>query len=153
MSEYFASISWQRNEEDFLGNKYSRAHRWQFDGGFEVRASASPHIVPAPWSEAANVDPEEAFVASIASCHMLFFLSIASSQGYQIEEYCDDAVGTLSKDSDGNLSMTEVKLNPRIAFSGDKLPDDDAITAMHDSAHHQCFIANSVKSKVSIHSG
>ncbi len=150
MSQYLASINWQRNNENFLANEYSRAHSWSFDGGVEVPASASPHIVAAPWSVADNVDPEEAFVASLASCHMLFFLAIACKQGYQIESYSDDAVGTLSKDEDGKLAMTAVTLNPKVEFTGDKIPDRDQIEAIHHQSHEHCFIANSVKTAITI---
>lgn len=106
--------------------------------------------MPAPWSVTENVDPEKAFVASLASCHMLFFLSIACKQGYQVESYIDDASGTLSRDEDGKMSITQVRLNPRIQFSGEKIPGDDAIAAIHHEAHEQCFIANSVKTEISI---
>lgn len=134
----------------FLNNEYSRSHKWIFDGGTAVLASASPHIVPAPWSDSNHVDPEQALVASLASCHMLFFLSIASERGFQIDSYVDKAVGTLSRDSEGKLSMTEVKLRPEVNFGGENLPDENDIHAIHHSAHEQCFIANSVKTSIKI---
>ena len=150
MSEYLAKISWQRHDEDFLNNKYSRAHRWQFDGGTEVAASASPHIVPLPWARPEHVDPEQAFVASLSSCHMLFFLSLAAQQGFQVDSYEDNAIGTLSRDSTGKHAMTRVCLRPRIEFSGDRRPDSAAIEALHHAAHEHCFIANSVRTAIEI---
>lgn len=150
MSNYNACVHWQRNKDMFPSNAYSRSHKWIFDGGTEVLASASPHIVPAPWSDSNYVDPEQALVASLASCHMLFFLSIASERSFQIDSYTDEAVGTLARDSEGKISMTEVTLRPKVKFSGENLPDKDDIDAIHHSAHEQCFIANSVKSTIKI---
>lgn len=147
MSEYFATIKWQRNDENFTNNKYSRGHLWQFDGGLSVPASASPHIVPPPLSVEANVDPEEAFVASLSSCHMLFFLSIAAKRGYVVNDYTDEAVGVMEKDGDGKISMTSVSLRPKVVFSG-KQPDFDELKKMHHESHELCFIANSVKTQV-----
>ncbi len=148
MSTYHAQIKWQRNEQNFMSNQYSRGHSWHFDGGVVVPASASPHIVPLPYSIAENVDPEEAFVASLSSCHMLFFLSIAAKKKYQIEDYVDDAKGIMETDSNGNMSITRVCLKPKINFSGDRQPSKEAIQKMHQLAHKQCFLANSVKSEV-----
>lgn len=150
MSNYNACVLWQRNEDEFLSNEYSRSHKWIFDGGTEVLASASHHIVPAPWSESSYVDPEQAMVASLASCHMLFFLSIASERGFQVESYVDEAVGTLGRDSSGKISMTEVKLCPEVKFGGLNFPSEADVHAIHHSAHEQCFIANSVKSTIKI---
>ncbi|MFQ5546586.1 MAG: OsmC family protein, partial [Acidiferrobacterales bacterium] len=104
MSEYTATIEWQRDGQDFLSNKYSRGHTWTFDGGVEVPASSSPHVVPVPMSVAANVDPEEAFVASLSSCHMLWFLAIAAKRKFVVDSYIDNAVGTLEKDADSKLA-------------------------------------------------
>lgn len=148
MSNYQATVLWQRNDDKFVGNEYSRAHTWKFSGGTEVPASASHHIVPLPWSKPEYVDPEEAFVASLASCHMLFFLSIACQQGYQVDSYTDEAVGTLARDERGKMSMTEVRLYPTVVFGGKKVPGQDAIAAIHHQAHEQCFIANSVRTSV-----
>ena len=150
MSNYRATILWHRNNDYFLENEYSRGHTWQFSGGTEVLASASQHIVPVPWSKPSQVDPEEAFVASLASCHMLFFLSFASKQGYLVETYTDKAVGTLGRDNQGKMSMTEVCLHPRIEFGGHKTPDSGVIESLHHAAHEHCFIANSVKTAVRI---
>ncbi len=149
MSEYFAKINWVRDsQESYIDNKYSREHKWVFDGGVIVQASSSPHVVPVPYSVEENVDPEEAFVASLSSCHMLFFLSIAAKRKYVIDSYIDNAVGTMEKDSDGKISMTKVILKPQVTFSGDKQPTIDQLEKMHHQAHEQCFIANSVKTEV-----
>ena len=148
MSEYFAKVSWSRGDQEFPGNRYSRAHLWEFDGGASIAASASPHVVPAPMSVEANVDPEEAFVAALSSCHMLFFLSIAAKQGFVVDEYVDEAVGTLEKNADGVMAMTRVRLRPRIVYSGDKRPDREQLEKMHHRAHGLCYIANSVTSEV-----
>jgi organic hydroperoxide reductase OsmC/OhrA len=148
MSQYTAVITWERNGAAFTDNRYSRAHRWSFDGGIEVPASASPHIVPLPLSVAAAVDPEEAFVAALSSCHMLWFLSIAAKQGFPVESYRDEAIGVMAKSPDGKLAMTQVTLRPRVVFAGDKRPSAKQHEAMHHEAHEQCFIARSVKTNV-----
>jgi organic hydroperoxide reductase OsmC/OhrA len=150
MSEYEATIVWRRNSALFIDRKYSRGHTWQFDGGTTVRASASPHIVPPPYSVAEAVDPEEAFVASLSSCHMLWFLDEAVRAGYMVESYDDRARGTMAKNSDGKMVMTKVVLNPRVTFAGDKRPTSDEIRRLHHRAHDQCFIANSVKTEVEV---
>ncbi|TBU97410.1 OsmC family protein [Phytopseudomonas dryadis] len=148
MSAYHATILWLRGEQAFLDNRYSRAHRWQFDGGLEVAASSSPHVVPLPMSDASAVDPEEAFVASLSSCHMLWFLSLAAKQGFQVDRYEDCARGTLARDSQGKLAMTEVVLRPRVSFGAGPQPDAPQLQALHHAAHEACFIANSVTSEV-----
>lgn len=149
MSEYFATVSWNRkSEESFIDNKYSRGHNWQFDGGVVVPASSSPHIVPLPYSIEANVDPEEAFIASLSSCHMLFFLSIAAKRKYIIDSYADNAIGVMDTDSDGRLSMTKVTLRPKVTFAGERQPSFAQLEKMHHQSHEQCFIANSVKTEV-----
>ncbi len=146
--QYTSKILWNRNGALFSDNRYSRKHLWQFDGGVEVFASSSPQVVRLPLSEAAAVDPEEAFVASLASCHMLWFLDIAARGGFIIDSYVDDAVGTLAKNSDGKFAMTIVTLKPHVIFSGDKRPSHEDIQQMHHKAHDECFIATSVKSEV-----
>lgn len=149
MADYVAGVHWARKpDEAFVDNTYSRAHQWQFDGGLVVPASASPHIVPLPFSVAANVDPEEAFVASLSSCHMLFFLSIAAKKRYCVDTYRDEAVGVMAADARGKLWMSEVVLRPCVTFSGARQPDNAAVEKMHHLAHAECFIANSVKSAV-----
>lgn len=149
MSEYYAKVAWNReNDEKYIDNKYSRGHLWEFDGGVTIPASSSPHIVPLPYSIEANVDPEEAFVASLSSCHMLIFLSIAAKKRFVIDQYVDNAIGIMEKDSDGRISMTKVKLRPDVKFSGDKQPSLEQLEKMHHQSHEQCFIANSVKTEV-----
>lgn len=147
---FIATIEWQRGDQDFLSDEYSRAHEWRFDGGICVAASASPEIVPLPWSKAENVDPEEAFVASLSSCHMLFFLSIAAKQGFQIDTYVDNAKGAMGKRADGKLFVESVTLRPLIAWSGAKQLTPANIDKIHQLAHHNCFIANSVITNVNI---
>lgn len=149
MSEYYASVKWNRGEnEDYIDNKYSRGHVWEFDGGVSVPASSSPHVVPLPYSIEANVDPEEAFVASLSSCHMLFFLAIAAKKRYVVESYTDNAIGIMEKDESGRISMTKVTLRPTVVFSGDRIPSRDDLEKIHHQSHEQCFIANSVKTEV-----
>lgn len=135
-------------EEAFADNKYSREHRWIFDGGTEVPASASPHVVPLPFSSEAAVDPEEAFVASLSSCHMLWFLSIAAERKLVVERYEDNAEGVMGKNDEGRIAMTKVTLRPKAKFGGDNGPTAAEIEAIHHEAHEKCFIANSVKTVV-----
>ena len=150
MSTYTAGIRWSRGGQKFTDNRYSRAHTWRFDGGAVVPASSSPAVVPLPMSEAGAVDPEEAFVASLSSCHMLWFLSIAAKQGYTVDAYADDASGVMAKNAAGKLAMTTVTLRPLVTFSGAKLPDRAALDALHHAAHGECFIAASIRSEVII---
>ncbi|MGA9776935.1 MAG: OsmC family protein [Limisphaerales bacterium] len=153
MSEYKAVIKWQRTSPDFLKGKYSREHTWSFDGGVTVPASASPAVVPAPWSNPAHVDPEEAFVASISSCHMLAFLYLAGKQGFQIDSYEDEAVGTVTKNEKSVPWVSLVKLNPKITYGGEKLPTSADEERLHHLAHEQCYIANSVKTEIVVSNG
>jgi organic hydroperoxide reductase OsmC/OhrA len=148
MSEYVATIRWQRGDQMFTDNKYSRGHEWAFDGGIMVAASASPDIVPLPMSVAESVDPEEAFVASLSSCHMLFFLDIAARSGFVIDEYTDAAIGRLGKNDEGKTAITNVVLRPNAIYSGERIPDQGKIEKMHHRAHELCFIANSIKTVV-----
>jgi organic hydroperoxide reductase OsmC/OhrA len=148
MSEYKAVIAWSRNGVAFTDNRYSRGHRWLFDGGLEVPASSSPHVVPLPMSVAAAIDPEEAFVASLASCHMLWFLSIAARRGFVVDSYQDHAAGIIGKNAAGKLAFTRVTLHPEAHFSGHEHPTNHDVLAMHHEAHEQCFIANSVRTEV-----
>lgn len=142
------TVDWERGEQPFTDNRYRRLHRWHFDGGVQVPASSSPHIVPAPFSEVAAVDPEEAFVASLASCHMLWFLSLAAKRGYRVDRYVDEAAGVLDKDAEGRMAMTTVTLRPRVAFSGARKPNSDEFRSLHHEAHAACFIASSVRTEV-----
>ena len=148
MAQHTATIEWMRGDARFVDNRYSRAHTWTFDGGIRVPGSSSPHVVPAPYSDAAAVDPEEAFVASLSSCHMLWFLSIAVKRGYVVDRYVDAAVGTMARNPAGKLAMTRVVLRPRVDFSGERRPAPDDIAAMHHEAHEECFIASSVLTEV-----
>jgi organic hydroperoxide reductase OsmC/OhrA len=152
MSEYKATIKWQRTSPDFLKGKYSREHIWTFDGGITVPASASPAVVPVPFSNPAHVDPEEAFVAAISSCHMLTFLYLASKHGFQIDSYKDEAVGVMTKNEKGVPWVSLVTLNPKIVFSGNKLPTPTDEKQLHHLAHEQCHIANSIKTEVAVNS-
>lgn len=148
MENYTATVLWQRDGATFTDSRYSRGHRWLFDGGMEVPASSSPHVVPLPMSVAAAVDPEEALVAALSSCHMLSFLFIAAKRGFVIDEYRDDAVGELARNEAGKLAMTVVTLRPAIAVGGERQPSSAEVEAMHNEAHEQCFIANSVRTAV-----
>ncbi|HXQ64087.1 MAG TPA: OsmC family protein [Steroidobacteraceae bacterium] len=148
MAQYLAEVSWQRGSQPFLDNRYSRRHLLRFDGGLEVAGSASPHVVPMPLSDPAAVDPEEAFVASLASCHMLWFLSIAAGRNFRVDRYRDPASGTMARDAAGRMAMTVVTLRPEVAFSGAAIPSDADVEEMHHAAHAECFIANSVKTEV-----
>lgn len=148
MSHYEATISWKRGDQSFLDDAYSRGHEWTFDGGLTVPASASPDIVPLPNSIAENVDPEEAFVASISSCHMLFFLSLAARRGFIVDQYVDAASGLMEKRPDGKTAMTRVVLRPEASYSGDNIPDRQQLDKLHHKAHELCFIANSVLTEI-----
>ena len=149
MSEHRAEIQWLRKGDTFSDQKYSRDHIWKFDGGLEVSASASPSVVPIPYSSAEFVDPEEAFIASISSCHMLFFLSIAAKKGFIVNSYRDKAIGILSK-IENRFSITKVKLNPIAEFEGKNQPDANTLTEIHKESHDMCFIANSVKAEIEV---
>jgi organic hydroperoxide reductase OsmC/OhrA len=147
-----ATIIWNRDDADFLKGRYSRAHQWTFDGGVTVPASSSPHVVPEPYSVAANVDPEEAFVASIASCHMLWFLSLAKEAKFVVDRYEDNAVGTMSTNARGRLWVETVSLSPQVSYSGERHPSVNEEDELHHAAHEACFIANSVRTKIVIRS-
>lgn len=148
MSEYQTTIRWDRQGAAFSDNRYSRAHTWSFDGGIEVPASSSPHVVPLPMSVAAAVDPEEAFVVSLSSCHMLWFLSLAAQGKWVVESYRDEAVGVLVRDANGRCFMSRVTLRPEVVFDGERQPTAAEIDALHHRAHEECFLANSVKTEV-----
>ena len=150
MPEHKATIKWQRTSPDFLKGKYSREHTWTFDGGVIVLASPSPSVVPVPFSNPAHVDPEEAFVASISSCHMLTFLYLAAKQGFQIDDYEDEAIGVMAKNENGVPWISLVTLHPKISYGGDKSPSPADKKQLHHLAHEQCFIANSIKTDVRI---
>ena len=153
MHRYEARIAWSRNGAVFTDNRYSRGHEWSFDGGVTVKASASPAAVPVPYSVAEAVDPEEALVASAASCHMLWFLSIAAKGGFVVERYTDDAFGVMEKDAAGKLMITRITLRPTVEFSPDRRPSAEEIQSIHRAAHDECFIANSLKSEIVVEAG
>jgi organic hydroperoxide reductase OsmC/OhrA len=144
MSEHTATVEWKRETPDFGYQTYNRDHNWTFDGGITVRASATPAYL----GSATCVDPEEAFVASLSSCHMLTFLAVAAKKRLVVDGYQDHAVGILDKDSAGQLAIVRVTLHPKVYFSGEKTPSLDELRLLHDQAHHACFIANSVKTEV-----
>jgi organic hydroperoxide reductase OsmC/OhrA len=151
MSEHLATVAWSRGDQPFSDNRYARAHDWRFDGGAVVRGSSAPStIVPVPLSDPAAVDPEEALVAALSSCHMLFFLAFAAKGGFVVDSYTDEAVGMLGRDERGKTSITTITLRPAVVFSGDLLPDATAINALHHRAHAACYIANSIRAEVMI---
>jgi len=146
--EYRAVVSWQRNGAVFTDNRYSREHVWRFDGGLEVPASPSPENVRPPYSSEDAVDPEEAFVAALSSCHMLFFLAFAGKAGFVVDSYEDRALGIMEKNARGKLFVSRVTLDPRIEFSGERRPSPEEVAALHHRSHDECFIANSVLTEV-----
>ncbi len=146
MSEHRATIGWKRTSDDFTYESYNREHRWTFDGGIEVAASASPTYR----GKADNVDPEEALVAALSSCHMLTFLAIAARKRLVVDAYDDEASGVLAKNAQGRLAITRVVLRPRIRFGGDEAPSAEQIAKMHEQAHRECFIANSVTTEIAV---
>ena len=150
MSQHKATIRWRSDDGDFLHGKYSREHTWSFDGGATVQASPSPSVVRPPYSNPAAVDPEEAFVAAISSCHMLTFLYLASQRGFEVAAYDDDAVGDMTKNDNGVPWVSAVVLSPRIHYRGEKVPTESEARQLHEQAHHDCFISNSVKTKISV---
>lgn len=150
MSEHRATIRWEHAEGDFRAGKFSRKHTWSFDGGLTVPASASPHVVRPPYSDPAAVDPEEALVAAISSCHMLTFVYLAQKQGFELASYEDEAVGVMTKNAAGVPWVSSVVLSPRIAFRGERTPTREELEKLHDEAHHQCFIAQSVKTDIQV---
>lgn len=152
MATYTATVAWERGAAKFTDNRYPRAHRWTFDGGAVVAASSSPHVVPVPLSDPAAVDPEEAFIASLSSCHMLYFLFFAAKRGFVIDSYVDQAVGYMEKNAEGRTAMTRVVLKPQLQFAGEKIPTPAELAEMHELAHHECYIANSVRTVVTIES-
>jgi organic hydroperoxide reductase OsmC/OhrA len=148
MSTYTATVIWTRPADAaFADNKYSRAHEWRFDGGVTVPASSSPQVVPAPLSKTDAVDPEEAFVASLSSCHMLFFLFYAAKGGFRIDRYEDAAIGEMGRNARGATAMLKVRLRPKIDWLGN-VPSAAELDKMHHAAHESCYIANSVTCEV-----
>ncbi len=150
MSQHSVTIEWSRGAQPFTDGRYSRAHHWRFDGGAVIAASSSPHVVREPFSDAANVDPEEAYVAALSSCHMLWFLSVSANEGYCVDSYCDQAVGHMTHTADGRQWIDRVELRPSVAFSGARQPDAADIARLHHRAHASCFIANSVRTEITV---
>ena len=150
MSTHEAIIEWTRGDQPFGDNLYSRGHDWRFDGGAVVRGSSAPTSVPAPMSDITAVDPEEALVAALSSCHMLFFLAFARKEGFVVDRYRDAAVGLLDRDGRGKMAMTLITLRPAVVFSGEFRPDEPGIKALHHRAHEACYIASSIHAEVRI---
>jgi organic hydroperoxide reductase OsmC/OhrA len=148
MSNHTAVVRWSRSDQKFTDNQYSRVHEWAFDGGIQLRASSSPHAVRLPFSDPSAVDPEEAFVAAVSSCHMLTFLYLAAKKGFRVDSYVDEAMGVLETIQKGRMGITRVMLHPKIVFSGDKLPSGEEIENLHHHSHEECYIANSVKCEI-----
>ena len=150
MATHGCTIEWSRGTAPFTDLQYSRRHAWRFDGGAVVPGSSSPHSVRVPFSDPAAVDPEEAFVASVASCHMQWFLSLAAAEGYVVDSYSDAAEAVLGAVGFGRQGITDVVLRPQVVFSGSKQPDARAVEALHHVAHERCYIANSLRSAVRV---
>lgn len=150
MGHHNARVEWHRDNAKFTDNRYSRAHQWSFDCGVRVPASSSPNVVPVPLSDPNGIDPEEAFVAALASCHMLWFLSIAAKRGFVIERYEDDAVGELATNDDGRLSMKTVILRPAVTFGDGRHPARAELEALHHEAHDACYLSNSVRTEIQV---
>ena len=147
--KYNANVQWQRDAgETFTDQRYSRRHELRFDGGAVVAASSAVSSVPLPWSDPSAIDPEEMLVASIASCHMLWFLSLAAKAGHVVDRYSDAAEGAMTKNAAGKLWVSLVTLRPKVTFAEGHGPTAEALDALHHKAHEECFIANSVKSEV-----
>lgn len=148
MSEHKVNVKWARDSDDFSFESYNRDHVWTFEGGIEIIASAAPGFQGNPDC----VDPEEAFVGALSSCHMLTFLAIAAKKRLTVDGYEDDAVGFLEKNADGRLAVTRATLRPKVVWGGDRTPTPEEVGKMHEKAHHACFIANSIRTEVSIES-
>ena len=149
MSKHRVSVSWKRDSSDFSYESYTRDHTWVFENGLEVEASSAPSFLGNP----DRVDPEQAYVASLSSCHMLTFLALAAKKRFVVDSYEDRATGVLEKNADGKHAVTRVVLRPRVVFGGERLPSVQEIDALHEGAHRHCFIANSVRTEVSVEAG
>jgi len=148
LSKHTANIRWERRTLPFEQNRYSRVHEWAFDGGMKLRASSSPGVVPAPLSDPAAVDPEEAFLASLSSCHMLWFLSLAAAKGITVDAYEDEAEGTLVPLGDGRRALGNIRLHPKVTLGSQASPEQ--IERLHREAHHQCFLANALRADLEV---
>ena len=147
MSAHHTTVEWLRGDQPFVAKRYSRAHVWTFDGGAVVPGSSAPESVPLPMSDASAVDPEEAMVASLSSCHMLWFLAFAAGAGLVVDRYIDEASGTLGRDEAGRRYMNLVTLRPVTTFSG-RRPDQAELDALHHQAHEHCEMAHSVRAEI-----
>jgi organic hydroperoxide reductase OsmC/OhrA len=152
MAEHRATIRWQNSGPDFRRGKYSREHTWSFDGGVTVPASSSPSVVPIPYSSASAVDPEEAFVAALSSCHMLTYVWLASRKGFEVGGYEDEAVGSMAKNEHGVPWVSAVVLRPKVTYTG-TAPTAEEEAHLHEQAHEQCYISQSVKTAVRVERG
>ena len=150
MSEHRALVRWTQAGGSFVASQYSRAHQWSFDGGLSIPASAAPGNVAGPYADPTAVDPEEAFVAAVSSCHMLFFLYLAARAGFEVASYEDDAVGHLTADAAGRKWMSLVELAPRVAYVPGRAPAAAREAALHHESHEQCYIANSVRTEIRV---
>lgn len=148
MHPHVATVRWSRRGAPFVDNRYARAHEWTFDGGLTVPASSSPAVVPAPLSDPAAVDPEEALVAAASSCHMLFFLALAAKRGLVVDEYVDEAQGVLGRRDDGRTAFTRIVLRPRVRWDAGRQPDAHALAELHEEAHARCYVSNSLTAEV-----
>ena len=140
------TVHWERTSPDFHFDRYNREHRWVFPSGQSVEASAGLAF----GGKLTHVNPEEGFVASVSSCHMLTFLAIAARKRFVVERYTDRATGVLEKNENGIPVVTRVTLRPEVVFGGDRLPTAKDIHGIHRSSHRHCFIAQSIKSEVVI---
>ena len=150
MSKHTATVTWQRGDQPFTDKRYSRVHEWRFDGGATVRASSSPHVVRVPMSDPTAVDPEEAFVASLASCHMLWFLGIAAERGVVVDAYDDEAEGVIEPTGDGRHTMTKILLRPRVSLGAESAGRAGELDAIHHEAHRQCFLASALRAELRV---
>jgi organic hydroperoxide reductase OsmC/OhrA len=148
MSDHHASVRWARGDQPFTDARYSRAHTWAFDGGATIHASSSPDHVPLPYSDPSAVDPEEAFVAALSSCHMLVFLYLAAKRGLSVDAYDDEPLGRVTRDTDGQLALTRVVLRPRVVASPGTTLTAEALAKLHDEAHHGCFLARALRAEL-----
>ncbi|MFL5620590.1 MAG: OsmC family protein [Gemmatimonadaceae bacterium] len=152
MSEHRATVRWEQAGGPFAKRQYSRAHTWSFDGGVTVPAAASVSAVPAQFTDPSAVDPEEAYVAAIASCHLLSFLPLAALAGFEVSRYEDDAVGRMAKNERGKLWVSEVELSPRVTWGEGKAPSAEQEAELHHRAHEDCYIASSVRTEIRVRS-
>lgn len=146
MSEHKATIAWKRKSKDFTFDSYNRDHEWRFNDTVEVPASSAPQFQGTP----ERVDPEQTFVAAVSACHMLTFLSLAAKQRFVVDEYTDEPTGYLEKNEENKLAMVRVELRPKVHFGPDGSPSGEQLAKLHDQAHRYCFIANSVKTQITI---